>query len=204
MTEAAAFTLAENWHGGFYELALELGPTSDARLARALTAFGEVVAVPAWYGSHDREPHEQAAVGCTFESLRRYQHLRGIVALPDGTPVVCGMVAIREDGGSDWLDFYLPLGALERAVPQVAAFPYPVDADGALAHLTWRWPIDDWLADIGRRLHARAGYSLGLIGEEVSGRVYAADLDGEPPPEQRGIGYLIPAHGEVRYWRATQ
>jgi hypothetical protein len=37
MTESAAFT----WLGGYYELALELGPTSDERLARALTALSE-------------------------------------------------------------------------------------------------------------------------------------------------------------------
>jgi hypothetical protein len=105
VTKSAAFTLADNWHGGFYELSLELGATSDARLERALTRLGEVVAVPSWYGSRDREPYEQMAVSCTFESLRRYQHLR-VVELPDGTPVVCGVVAVREVCGSDWLDFY--------------------------------------------------------------------------------------------------
>jgi hypothetical protein len=202
VTESAAFTLADNWNGGFYELALELGATSDARLERALTALGEVVAVPGWYGGRDCEPHEQATVDCTFESLKRYQHLHGVVALPDGTPIVCGVFAVREDGGSDWLDFYLPLGALGRADPRVGAFPYPFEGEGALAHLAWRRPIDDWLADIGRRVYARVGYSLGLIGDEVSGQVYAADL-GEGPPDQRGIGYLIPTHGELRYWPAT-
>ncbi|MBN6035993.1 hypothetical protein [Amycolatopsis sp. 195334CR] len=202
MADSAAFTLADNWYGGFYELALELGPTSDARLARALTALDEAVAVPGWYGSVDREPQDQAAVGCTFESLQRYQHLRGVVALPDGTPIVCGVVAIREDDGSDWLDFYLPLGALENADPRVGAYPHPFEGEAALAHLAWRRPIDDWLAEIGRRIYARAGFSLGLIGDEVSGRVYAADL-AEGPPEPRGIGYLVPAHGDLRYWPGT-
>lgn len=181
---------------------MELGATSDARLEHALAVLGEVVAVPGWYGSVDREPHEQAAVGCTFESSQRYQHLHGIVALPDGTPVVCGVVAIREDGGSDWLVFYLPVGALARADPRVGAFPHPFEGEEALAHLVWRRPIDDWLADIGRQVYARVGYLLGLIGDEVSGRVRAADLV-EGPPEQRRIGYLIPTRGELRYWPIT-
>lgn len=46
VAESAAFTLADNRHGGFYELALELGATSDARLERAFAVLGEVVAVP--------------------------------------------------------------------------------------------------------------------------------------------------------------
>ncbi|MEV0068501.1 MULTISPECIES: hypothetical protein [unclassified Amycolatopsis] len=128
--------------------------------------------------------------------------MRGVVLLPDGTPIVCGVVAIREDSGIDWLDFYLPLGALGRADPRVGAFPYPSEGEGALAHLAWRRPIDDWLAEIGRQLYSRVGYSLGLIVHAVSGQVYAADL-AEEPPEQRGIGYLIPTHGKLRYWPAT-
>lgn len=203
MTTSTAFTQDDNWYGGFYELALELGATSDARLERALTVLGEVAGVPGWYGSRDHEPHEQAKVDCSLESLQRYQHLHGIVDLPDGTPVLCGVAAVREDGGSDWLDFYLPLGSLGRADPRVGAFPYPFEGEGALAHLAWRRPIDDWLADLGRQVYARVDYSLGLIGHEVSGDTYGADL-AEGPPEQRRIGYLIPADGEPRYWPITR
>ncbi|GAA1616215.1 hypothetical protein GCM10009679_20650 [Saccharothrix algeriensis] len=36
MIESADFTLADNWLGGFYELALELGEPSDVRLETAL------------------------------------------------------------------------------------------------------------------------------------------------------------------------
>jgi hypothetical protein len=115
---------------------------------------------------------------------------------------VCGVVAVREDSGIDWLDFYLPLGALGRADPRVGAYPYPFEGESALAHLAWRRPIDDWLADIGRQVYAHVDYSLGLIGHEVSGVSYGADL-AEGPPEQRRIGYLIPTNGELRYWPAA-
>ncbi|WP_328603151.1 hypothetical protein OG943_24015 [Amycolatopsis sp. NBC_00345] len=199
MTTSTAFTLADNWHGGFYELALNLGATSDTRLERALAALAGAVPVPDWYGTRDREPAGQPPVGCTLGSLRRHQHLQGIVTLPGGTPVVCGVVAIREDGGPDWLDFYLPLGALGRAEPRVDAFPFPFEGEGALAHLAWRRPIDDWLAEVGRQVHAAAGFSYGLIGHEVSGERRPAD----PPPEERRVGLLIPADGGPRYWPAT-
>ncbi|WP_330327463.1 hypothetical protein [Streptomyces pseudovenezuelae] len=46
----------------------------------------------------------------------RVGHLRGQVRLPTGQLVVCGCVAIRgDDESSDWLDFYVPLGALDNA-----------------------------------------------------------------------------------------
>ncbi|MBB4966754.1 hypothetical protein [Saccharothrix violaceirubra] len=201
MTGSAAFTAAGNWDGGFYELALELGPGGDARLGRALTALGKAAAVPNWYGSRDREPHEQVPVGCTLDSLRRYRHLRGIATLPAGTPVVCGLVAIREESGIDWLAFHLPLGALGSADPRVGGFPF--EDDGTFTHLAWRQPIDNWLADIGRQVFADVGYSLGLIGLEASGEAYATDVT-DGPPGHRGVGYLIPTDDEIRYWPATR
>ena len=36
MKDPAAFTLADNRHGGSYQLALELGGTGDERMERAL------------------------------------------------------------------------------------------------------------------------------------------------------------------------
>lgn len=38
MSTPYAFREADNWAGGFYELAIEVGPRNDARLQRVLTA----------------------------------------------------------------------------------------------------------------------------------------------------------------------
>ena len=51
-----AFTDAENWSGGFYELALEIGDRDDERLQRALTALWRAAAVTGCYGGRDQEP----------------------------------------------------------------------------------------------------------------------------------------------------
>jgi len=58
VTSAEAFTTADNWHGGFYELAVEVGATSDGRLERALVTLWRAAGIRECYGSRDREPHE--------------------------------------------------------------------------------------------------------------------------------------------------
>jgi hypothetical protein len=88
---------------------LDPAPFSDERLARALNTLWRAAGVRGCYGSREREPRDLETVPCTVESLERFGHLRGVVGLPGSVPVVCGAVAIREEEGPDWLDFYLPL-----------------------------------------------------------------------------------------------
>jgi hypothetical protein len=199
---SADFALADNWHGGFYELALELGDTSDGRLEAALGVLWSAAGVQGCYGSRQIASSDQQAVPCTLASLLRFGHLRGVVQLPNGAPIVCGVVAVREDDGPDWLDFYLPLGALGRAEPRSNEQMVGDPLDGS-ASLTWRRPIDDWMADVGARVHAAAAFRLGLIGNEVSGLTDAATIAADPPTHRR-IGYLIPSDGQVRYLPATE
>jgi hypothetical protein len=206
VTDPAAFTIADNWHGGFYELAIEFGDTNDERLGRALAALWRAADIRGCYGSREREPHEMATVPCTVESLDTFGHLRGLVELPNGIPMVCGAVAVREDEGPDWLDFYLPTGALGRADRRVNAFPF--GEDGGSSSLEWRRPIDDWLARIAttdrtQEVYASVDFQLGLIGFEVSGDTYAKDLNSDPAPP-RSIGYLIPDTNSPRYLPATR
>lgn len=201
VTSPAAFTDADNWSGGFYELAIELGERSDRRLGHALDALWRAARVQGCYGSRDREPHELETVPCTVESLERFGHLRGLVKLPEGPLMVCGAVAIREDQGADWLDFYLPVGALERADGRVAAFPFGDDGD--VSSMVWRQTIDVWLSDVGAQVYAAVDYQLGLIGWEASGQVHAKDLDGDPPAP-RAFGYLLAGDRELRYLPATR
>ncbi|MEV6849314.1 hypothetical protein [Actinoplanes sp. NPDC051411] len=201
MTESADFTIADNWHGGFYELALELGDTSDTRLEAALGVLWSAAEVEGCYGSRQIAPADQQIVPCTQASLLQFGHLHGVVRLPNGAPIVYGVVAVREDNGPDWLDFYLPLGALGRAEPRSNEHMVGDPSSGS-ASLAWRRPIDDWMAGLGVRVYAAAGFQLGLIGNEVSGQTDAAAIAGDPPT-RRWIGYLIPSDGNVRYLPAT-
>jgi hypothetical protein len=198
----AHFTVVDNWYGGFYELAIEIGPAGDDEaLQRALAAVWSSAEVTGCYPGKDLEPADQEPVPCTVESLVEYGHLRGQVRLADGTLVVCGAVTVREEDGSDWLDFYLPLGALERADSRVGAFPFDEPETDTLL---WREPLDTWLAGIARGVFEQVRYRLALIGWEVSGDTRLSDLDGDPV-SPRGIGYLLPGEdGELRYLPAEQ
>jgi hypothetical protein len=108
---------------------------------------------PCCSGSRQVAPSEQEAAPCNLASLLRFGHLHGVVRLPHGVPIVCGGAAVREDDGPDC---YLPLGALGRAEPRSNV--HTVDDPGSgSASLTWRRPIDDWMAGVGARIYAAAG-----------------------------------------------
>ncbi|MGW1998454.1 hypothetical protein [Embleya sp. NPDC001921] len=195
MSAPYAFRTVDNWSGGFYELAIEVGPRSDARLQRVLTAVWSAADVQGCFGDRSREPREQEPVECTVEALARFGHLQGQVRLPTGELVVCGCVAIPEDGadGVDWLDFYIPLGALDRT--------------GIVYHESGRQfyrsrVLDDWLAAVGTEAFRTADFRAGYIGWETSGCTYAATLNGLMP-KSRSIGYLLPQDGELRYGAAN-
>jgi hypothetical protein len=50
--------------------------------------------------------------------------------------------------------FYIPLGALGRAVPQARAYPF--DEHSGSESLEWRTPIDTWLAGDARQMFTTA------------------------------------------------
>jgi len=60
--------------------------------------------------SHEPVRHIDVPLG--LQSLRDGHSLDGTTATPSGCRVACGVIAIREDDGHDWLDFSIPLGAL--------------------------------------------------------------------------------------------
>lgn len=99
----------ENWHGGYYEFAINLGPRSDDRLGKALSAVWRAAGVERFLARDKAGRHRDAVL--SVESIGLYGHLTGVTTLPDHGQIVCGAVAIREEQGDDWLDFYLPLGA---------------------------------------------------------------------------------------------
>jgi hypothetical protein len=121
--------------------------------------------------------------------------------LPSGVDIVCGAVSVREDDGPDWLDFYVPLGALARDDPRIGGFPF--SDDYGIPTFAWRRPIDSWLAAIGSRLYADVPFRLGLIGWQVSGDVYSDQLT-DGTPERRDIGYLIPDGTGLTYREADR
>jgi hypothetical protein len=190
------FTADGAWFGGFYELALEVGPRSDDRLRTALAAVWSHSDIDGCYTDRGREPADQPRVlpGCLDEG----SHLLGVARLPNGSGVVCGTCLIREvDDGPDWLDFYLPLGSLGTVYP-AGGFPFGSEADWPGP---WREEVEDWLAGVGLWVARSVSFRLGLIGFEVSGQAYAADIAAQGIPAERFVGYLWPTGGSVGYHR---
>ncbi len=188
------FTPRNVWYGGFYELAIELGKPSDERLFEALKALWRSPSLQGCYLENDIEPSEQEQVLPSLELLNR-MHIYGLARLPDGKQVACGSCIIREDDGSDWLDFYLPTAALGKVYDIDG---YPVDKAG-FAHRDWQFLVDEWLKDIGEHIFSIVPFNLGLIGFEVSGGAYAADILETGIPTERHIGYLW-SEGELLKW----
>jgi hypothetical protein len=186
------FTADEAWIGGFHELALEVGPRSDDRLRAALEALWSHPDLDGCYLDRGREPSDQPRKQPCLESG---SHLLGVAQLPNGSRVACGSCLIREvNDGPDWLDFYLPRGALWTA------FPFKTEAEEA----DWEFEVDDWLAEVGLWIARSASFRLGLIGVEVSGEAYAADIAVQGIPANRFVGYLWPSGESVAYHRRTQ
>lgn len=191
------FTDDEIWTGGFYELALEYPSGTDAHLVQAFTELWHAKDIVGCYLEREVEPEDQPRL--EFEaSMLSHGHVHGVAILPGGTRVACGSCCVRDDGGSDWVVFYLPMSALGHAFP-VGGFPF----DGG-GHETWRGLLDTWLADLGRNLFQLVPYRLGLVGFETSGDLRAADVASSGIPKTRYVGLLVPSNGTVEWHTRTE
>ena len=189
------FTADGAWHGGFYELALEVGPRSDEHLQAALSAIWSHPAVSGCYLDRGREPGEQQRVS-PKGYLEDGSHLLGVAHLPNGVRAACGTCLIREvDNGPDWLDFYLPMGSLGAVYP-AGAFPFGTEGNPPGP---WRREVEGWLAELGLWVSRSASYRLGLVGFEVSGEVYAAEVASKGLPPVKHVGYLWPSGSGMSY-----
>jgi hypothetical protein len=195
----ADFTAEETWRGGLYELAMEYAGGSDALLDAALRALWDVPGLQGCWLRRDAEPASQPRVAPALAGLVAGGHLLGMATLPNGQRVACGTFLVREDQGSDWLGFYVPVGAVGR-VYDVGGYPF----DGGLHSRAWREPVETWLAEIGRAVFAAAPFLLGVVGFEVSATVTAQDLSAQGLPAQRLDGYLLPAGDKLTFYPTNQ
>ncbi len=116
------------------------------------------------------------------------------------TMVACGSLVIREDPtdqGSDWLVFYLPLGALSRAFPEFGALDEQASEPRRAA-------IDSWLLALARDALGSVPFDLALIGFEASGEVRASQIAAQGVPAERIFGLILPsANGQLQYFPRT-
>jgi hypothetical protein len=180
----------ENWTGGFYELSLVLGASDDGILDRAVRVLWRSAGV---HGCRVRGASGFLDVEPGVAALREHGHLRGTLVLPSGDRVVCGGFSSRYEG-IDELELYLPLGALVRADRRVGGYPF--DERSGVESLSWRAPLDRWLADVAVAVHAEVPFQRALIGFEV-------DEDADIVADRRYAAVLLPFSEGWDYHPAT-
>jgi hypothetical protein len=202
------FADPDAWHGGHYELELELGPRSDARLSSALHALWGRTDLEGPYGDPNIDPSQQAFVSPDVV-IDRESHVYGVANLPDGARVACGSLAIRYEGGHEWvhdpegtdlLDFYVPLGSLAHAWPQIGGYPFQTGDDAATR--VWQEPLEEWLASIGLTIFESVRFRVGFVGFEGSSFVPGdwREWLTAGVPAQRGYGLLWPEANSARWY----
>jgi hypothetical protein len=198
------FGHADAWNGGYYELAIELGPRSDERLAAAHAAIWRYPSIEGCYAERHVEPEAQARLTPDSKDLVGGEYgggYLGIATLPDGKRLPAGTFIVRENGGPDWLGFFVPMGAMALAYRDVGAFPFIAPETGTRA---WREPLDTWLADLGQAVFRSVRFDLGLIGWEMSGRYYARDIAAQGIPNRRYVGCLWPGDAGLLWFPVTE
>ena len=197
------FTAPDAWLGGFFELALDLGPPDDDRWSAALAALWAHPVLDGCYAECDREPWAQPRVAPVLPAGGEGgNQLLGVATLPNGRRAVCASVSARYAGYEgcediDTLCLCLPMASLGRAYP-VGTYPL---AHGAL--LGWRAEVEAWLRAIGEAVFAAVGFRLGLVGFEAEGMVTPAEVRANGVPGERWFGYLWPDGERLGWYPAT-
>lgn len=172
------FTPSDVWTGGFYQLVVDLEERSDDHSRAALEALQSYPRLDGWYLERDKEPHAQPRVQNAGGDLRNHRY--GIFTLPNGKNVPCGCFIFHTDYAPDWLEFYIPLTALDK-IYSTGAFPFG-ESQG---YTDWEREVDRALFDLARHLYLQARFPAGLIGFEPDLRdmeaIYFGSIGGVPP-----------------------
>jgi hypothetical protein len=191
----------ENWTGGWYELAVEIGPRNDSILDQMLAAIWRVAQVQGCYtvARHDPLHHVEAPLTLTAPESSQ---VHGSVLLPSGHKVVCASVALRSEhgSGSDWLDFGLPLGCLAQVDHRIGGFPF--NRESGPESLNWRRQIDEWLCYIAIEVLSTQAFEMALVGFEALAELDAREVSKSSVPETRPFGILMPGPPPL-YYTAT-
>jgi hypothetical protein len=183
------FTAPYAWANGFYTLAIDLEERSDEHSHAALNALSSYPLLDGWYLDRDKEPQEQPRLDASRPvPVPVEDHRYGVLTLPNGNKVPCGCFVFHTQGGPDWLEFYIPLAALDKIYP-TEGFPW-----GPLQGYTaWEQEVDLALVEVARHIYQQVRFPAGLIGHEIlyddMGYVFWAAVAGLPPEKLR-YGFL--------------
>jgi hypothetical protein len=189
------FTSADAWNGGHYELAMDLGPHSDARTIEALRRLWTYPLLEGCYLHRDQAPKSQSRI---IPSQHFDEKLYGIATL-ENTKVPCGSFLCRFEDRSDWLEFYLPLASLERIYP-IEGYPFKEGAD----YHDWQRKLDPWLTGIAKHVFQEIPFLIALIGFEVEiTRISSETVLSAGVPKVRSEGILLPKDKALEWYPPT-
>jgi hypothetical protein len=193
------FTAPYAWANGFYMLALDLeehsndrsdehsNVRSDERSHAALSALSSYPLLDGWYLDRGKEPQEQPRVDARAP-VPVEDHRYGVLTLPNGKRVPCGCYVFHTGGGPHWLEFYIPLAALDKIYP-TGGFPW----GPSQGYTAWEQEVDLALVEVARHIYRQVRFPAGLIGHEIlyddMDHVYWAAVAGLPPENLR-YGFL--------------
>ena len=168
------FTQKENWHGSYYELAIELQSShDDIRLEQALQALWSHPNLSGhWLNleNYGQNPDRLQVSGIINNSDNvSCANIYGIFLIPEiDKQVGCLSVIVREHNGSDWLAFCFPSAMLKSIFP----VKYPLVHDENL----WLSILDKHLLQMADIIYRQIPYDFALIGDEVSGMAHKISI----------------------------
>ncbi|WP_404309299.1 hypothetical protein [Neorhodopirellula lusitana] len=162
----STFTKTENWHGSYYELCFELGPSGDDETL--LTAIRRLWTYPNLSGPWRNRKDYDSDLAALAISGDSYHFYYGTLSVPSADRVGCLTCVVREPDGSDWLDLCIPTGMLER----VYDIQYPLYSEPN----PWIPPLNSLFIDIAIHFYAEIDFQLAVIGEEASGLTDAGSV----------------------------
>ncbi|MGH8890633.1 MAG: hypothetical protein ACRDV3_12875 [Acidothermaceae bacterium] len=184
----------ESWTGGYYELTFLLGPPDSARLQAAMNSL---ISAAGLLGPWRLSPDSERVRGTWTSAELDRGALRTAFRLPDNHLTAAVLLGPWDADGDDSLTLGLPLGALARVDKRIGAFPF--GDDGGPRSLSWRQPLDSWLAEIAEHVRRSVGFELAVIGLETdvddaeSARLTSGTSTEHPAALLLADGSFIPA-----------
>lgn len=148
-SQVPIFTAKDAWTGGHYELALFYASSDGPEAAAA--ALWAHPALEGPFPSLSIEPWNQERVEATSGV--------GVARLPGGGLCTCGTYVRKDQAVSEFV-FYLPVGSLSLAWPEVGEFPF----QSAQEAETWEPRLENVLFEIAAQVFERAAFVRGLTG----------------------------------------
>ncbi len=198
------FTRPDAWSGGYFILAMELGPRSDANLRTATIALWGHASFEGCFVSREAEPRDQSVISADQSDDNLGESLYGIATTPNGHEIPCASFTVRYDAedskpAADWLKLALPMGGLEIAYP-VGAYPF-----GTAVTNEWLSEVNDWLGKIGTHVYEHVRFLFGIIGHEVPVSDESASWIAEHGiPKSSWDSYLIPQEEGLQRFLAVE